>query len=116
MVDASFKKQEDRLAALELARRNNADFLLIECRCPEEEIRRRLAVRGKDRESVSDGRWSIFPEQKKDFDRVTGLPGGVHLTLNTKTSGDLLLAKFFDHLLHRSARALAREIESENSN
>jgi uncharacterized protein len=108
-IDASFKTQGDRSAALDLAQRMNAEFLLVECRCSEEEIRRRLARRTAEGTSVSDGRWSIFEEQKKDFEKVRGVPPDLHLVLNTNNPPEKILAKFFEALLRRKGRELERE-------
>ncbi len=109
-IDASFKTQEDRLAALALARRAEADFLLIECRCSEEEIHRRLSERTAGGDSVSDGRWSIFEEQKKDFEKVRGIPPDLHMVLNTNNPPEKILGKFFEYLLRRKGRELEREM------
>ncbi len=109
-IDASFKTRADRAAALELAGRMNADFVLIECRCSEEEIRRRLTRRTAEGTSVSDGRWAIFEDQKKEFEKVRGLPPGVHVILHTNNPPEKILAKLFEYLLRRKGRELEREL------
>ncbi len=110
ILDASFKKQGDRLRALDLASRMRADFLLIECRTSEEEIRRRLARRTAEQNAVSDGRWALFREQKEDFDEVRGLSPDLHLALDTQISAEGCLGIFFQHLLRKAGHELELKI------
>ncbi len=82
VMDASFRKQAEREAARALARRHKARFLLVECRCSEEEIKCRLAKRLLEG-SVSDGRWEVYLRQKTDADPVSGVPPLERLILDT---------------------------------
>ena len=82
ILDASFKKRQDRLRAKSLAEEANADFTVIECILDEETIRGRLERRLKEG-SVSDGRWEIFESQKRDFDKVTEFSPKNHIILDT---------------------------------
>jgi len=107
ILDASFKKQKDRLAAFALAQEMNADFLLIECTCEEGIIQERLAQRARKEFEPSDGRWEIFQEQKKDFEKFEGLDSRLFLTLDTHFSPDDCLKEIFQHLLQREAQELA---------
>jgi len=106
VIDASFKKNMDRKEAWSLARQMDADFLLIECQCSEEEIRKRLARRASDEKQSSDGRWEIFAEQKSDFEKVEGLSPDLFLPLNTKSSVENCLGAIFRHLLRGAGREL----------
>lgn len=83
ILDASFKKKSYRTEARYIAEDMGADFLLIECVCPEEETRRRLDSRNTD---VSDGRWEIYKEQKADFEAVDELNEDEHLILATNNN------------------------------
>lgn len=82
ILDASFKKKADRLAAFKLAKEAGADFLAIECIADENVIRQRLENRQKEG-SISDGRWEIFADIKKDFEAVDEFPAVNHLLLDT---------------------------------
>ena len=82
ILDASFKKRQDRLQARSLAEKVKADFAVIECLLTEETVKNRLEQRLKDG-SVSDGRWEIFEQQKQDFDKITELPSENHIILDT---------------------------------
>jgi aminoglycoside phosphotransferase family enzyme/predicted kinase len=107
ILDGSFKKQVDRQEALATARKVNADFLLIECQCSEEEIQRRMARRATEKNELSDGRWEIFSDQKKDYEKVEGIPSDLYLSLNTELSPEECLGQIFQHLLRRAGRELS---------
>jgi aminoglycoside phosphotransferase family enzyme/predicted kinase len=82
ILDASFIKTEERLKAKELAEEMGADFLIIECTLDEESIKKRLAQR-QEEGSVSDGRWEIYPPQKKAFEPVLEVPPQKHAIIDT---------------------------------
>jgi len=106
ILDGSFKKRADRQEALALALRANADFLLIECHCSDEEVQRRMARRAWEEGEPSDGRWEIFASQKEDYEEVTGMSSDLHLFLNTECSVEECLSQIFRHLLQRAGREL----------
>jgi len=109
ILDASFKRERDRSAALELARKMRADFLLIECRSEDEILRRRLDGRLREENEPSDGRWELFQEQKKIFEKIQGWDPDLHLSLNTRFPLEECLQRIFRHLLLREARADEKE-------
>ncbi len=106
VLDASFTKQADREQALAAARQAGAEFLLVECRCSDEEIQRRLARRPAQKDEPSDGRWGIFFDQKRDYEKVEGIPSDLFLPLNTEGRAEEGLARVFRHLLGRGAKEL----------
>ncbi len=65
ILDASFSSIGYRQAAMEVALERQAQFRIIECICPDEVLRERLAER---REDPSDGRIELLRSQKRDFD------------------------------------------------
>lgn len=83
IIDASYKKQEERTRAYEAAKQMGADFFIIECTCREDVVKKRLDARASRQDEVSDGRWEIYHAQKKDFEPLTGFPPGVHLLVDT---------------------------------
>ena len=109
ILDASFKKERDRSAALTLAAEMNAEFLLIECTCEEGVIRERLERRTAKRKEPSDGRWEIFKEQKEDFEKIGGLDAGLFLSLDTRFPVADCLKRIFQHLLRREAQDVVPE-------
>jgi aminoglycoside phosphotransferase family enzyme/predicted kinase len=82
ILDASFKKRQDRLQAKKLADEAKADFFVIECTLDEETAKGRLEKRLKEG-STSDGRWEIFEQQKQDFDKITEFQSKNHIILDT---------------------------------
>jgi hypothetical protein len=90
VLDASFKKRSDRLAAQEMARTAGAGFLVIECRANDKTIKKWLEDRQR-KGSVSDGRWEIYADLKKEFEKVDEVPAVNHLILDTiKSSGNII--------------------------
>jgi len=82
ILDASFIKAEERLKAKELAREIGADFFIIECTLDEESIKQRLVQRPEEG-SISDGRWEIYPPQKRAFEPVVEVPPQKHAIIDT---------------------------------
>ena len=93
IIDASYKREDERRRAEALARRYGAAFHILECRCPEAVIRRRLDVRGADADEPSDGRWDIFEAQRADFDPMSGWASGVHIAVDTGTTPEAMTAE-----------------------
>ena len=83
IIDASFKRQAHRAAALNVIQDMKADFFVLECTCSDDCALERLARRIQDKNEASDGRAEIYDAQKKDFDAVTEFPASVHLKLDT---------------------------------
>jgi hypothetical protein len=70
IMDGSYKRQSERLALVALAEKTGARIRFLECRAPIKIIRQRLERRRQDPKAVSDGRWQIFDQQRRDFDPV----------------------------------------------
>ena len=83
IIDASFKRKEERERAQDCAARAEADFFIVECICPDETIRNRLEKRILDRGEASDGRWEIFQSQKRDFNRIDEFSRDIHIVIDT---------------------------------
>jgi uncharacterized protein len=91
IIDASFKKRDERLRAMQLAQALGVPFYVIECTCRDEIIKMRLDKRVQER-NVSDGRWEIFQEQKKDFDAVNEIPARHYFKIDTADNPEILRA------------------------
>ncbi|MBI3329933.1 MAG: AAA family ATPase, partial [Nitrospinae bacterium] len=83
LIDASFQRARDRLQAKEVAERAGAQFCVLECWCPEEEVRRRLDARVAQGGAVSDGRWELLAQQRQAFEPLFDLPPHQHLRVDT---------------------------------
>jgi len=97
VLDASFRKRSERLAAKELAAEYGAAFLAVECIAPDEIIKQRLEERSRAG-SVSDGRWEIFADIKKDYDSVDELQPDEHLVLDTVSSSGNIIASILQRM------------------
>jgi hypothetical protein len=65
VLDATFPRRADRDAVRALARRHGVPFVLVECRCDEGEIRRRLDERVRRDSGPSDADWEIYVGQRR---------------------------------------------------
>jgi uncharacterized protein len=83
ILDGSYKRQGERLALLNLARKTRARIHFIECRAPVKTIRQRLNQRGREAKAVSDGRWELYHLQRRDFDAVIDPVLSKHLLIKT---------------------------------
>ena len=83
IIDASYKRRDERLRAAEVAKRWNAGLFVVECVAPEEVVKERLDARQAARTDPSDGRWELYIAQKADFERVTEIPAEMHLVVDT---------------------------------
>jgi predicted kinase len=83
IIDASYKRREERLRAAEAAKTGNAGFFVIECVAPEWIVKERLDVRQAAGTDPSDGRWELYIAQKADFDPVTEFQGATHIVQDT---------------------------------
>jgi len=83
ILDASFKKEKYRGNARDVADMSKVPFLLIECRCSDEVIKKRLIKREREGTDISDGSWPVFLKQKSDFENITEISEREHLIVNT---------------------------------
>jgi aminoglycoside phosphotransferase family enzyme/predicted kinase len=68
ILDGSYKRQAERLALVALGEKTKVRIRFLECRAPLKVIRKRLDRRRLETAAVSDGRWEIFHQQRRDFD------------------------------------------------
>ena len=83
VLDAAFSKQAERQRMATLADEVGADLFLLECLAPEDVIRHRLETRVRAPESISDGRWEIFPQFQRDYESVQEIEPACHIRLDT---------------------------------
>jgi len=96
IIDASYKRKAEREKAIRMAREAGADCFLIECICPDDVVKKRLAGRKTVTGEASDGRWDIYFAQKGDFDPITEVPGKIHITVNTSKPPDRCMQEIIE--------------------
>ncbi len=83
VLDASFRTEELRRAARDLAHEHGVPFLMVECRARPEICRERLLRRERE-SSVSDGRLAIFDAFCARVEEVLELPSAERLIVDTE--------------------------------
>lgn len=68
ILDASYKRAQERERVRQLAREQGARVVFVYCECPPGVARERLGIRLTDPEAISDGRVELFEAQSRDFD------------------------------------------------
>lgn len=98
ILDASFKKRQDRLQARDMARKAKADVAVVECVLDEGAVKTRLEKRLQE-ETTSDGRWEIYWSQKQDFDPITEFSQQNHILLDTSQPTSIIVEAISDVIL-----------------
>jgi predicted kinase len=88
IIDASFARKDHRVSAIKIAETLASPFLLLECVCSEEEIKKRLRRRVHNKNEASDGRLEILAAQKDNFEAVSECLPGEHFVLDTSGPRD----------------------------
>lgn len=97
VLDASFRTEEMRRAARELAAEHGVPFLMVECRARPEVCRERLLKRERET-SVSDGRLAVFDAFCARVEPATELPASERLVVSTERPLEATLAELDLHL------------------
>jgi aminoglycoside phosphotransferase family enzyme/predicted kinase len=97
VLDASFRSEEMRRAARDLATEHGVPFLMVECRARPEVCRERL-VRRERESNVSDGRLAIFDAFSARVEPVTELALSERLIVDTERPFEATLAVLDLHL------------------
>ncbi|MGA7877330.1 MAG: ATP-binding protein, partial [Desulfoferrobacter sp.] len=82
VLDASFSRAKWRQDAQQLAADLDTNFIVVECSCSEETIRKRLLQRD-DESGFSHARVHHLPQMKKAFEPVAEFPAEVCLKVDT---------------------------------
>jgi len=69
VLDGSYGRRVDRDRVRAMAAEVGGRCVFIFCTCSEDAVRRRLALRARDPEAVSDGRWEIYCHQRQTFEQ-----------------------------------------------
>lgn len=97
ILDASFRTEELRRAARDLAAEHGVPFLMVECRVRPEVSRERLQRRERET-SVSDGRLAIFDAFCARVEPPNELPPSELLVIDTERAVEQSLSVLDEHL------------------
>ncbi|MBT8361309.1 MAG: AAA family ATPase [Deltaproteobacteria bacterium] len=90
VLDGSYKNSSDRQSIVS-SFSSKATVFFIYCSCSEATIRKRLRSRAADPQSISDGRWEIYQQQKGSFQIPTKIDGAHLLHIYTEKHIDELI-------------------------
>jgi uncharacterized protein len=102
LLDASFIRAHHRRQAMQMATRLGAELSVLECWCPEDELRRRLESRVARGDAVSDGRWELVAQQRQVFEPLFDVPPWQHLRIDTSGTPEGVADQVVRWLTHRS--------------
>ena len=97
VLDASFRSEDLRRAARDLATEHGVPFVLVECRARPEACRERLRRRERET-SVSDGRLSIFDAFCARVEPAKELPASQLIVIDTERPLEQTMAALEEHL------------------
>ena len=86
VLDATFRRADDRAQARSLIESVGAKWRLIECRLAPELIHRRLEQRTTRKEGLSDATWETYLTQREEFESINRSTDEKHLILDTSFS------------------------------
>lgn len=98
VLDATFQRSTDRLAAQDMATDLGAQWRLVECQLSPDLVRSRLDERAAQRDGLSDATWETYLRQRESFEAVHDPRGDTHLVLDTSRSLSLTSRKVTDWL------------------
>lgn len=93
IVDATFRRSEDRQVLRRLADAHGVALHLFLVECAEKIVRQRLGERVRQDRSVSDADWGVYLQQKKEFEPLMEREAGVTVdgTASTADAVDRIL-------------------------
>jgi uncharacterized protein len=91
VLDGSYQSRSERQLLCQMVGKQY-QMLFVYCQCPEILMKKRMDKRSKNPLAVSDGRWEIYLQQKKNFEMPTELFPEQLLILETDRSLSELLS------------------------
>jgi len=104
ILDATFKNENLREKAKDIAIKNKSNFLILYCTCPENIVKKYLENRVK-KKSISDGRWEIYLKQKDTFEPLRSKANIIEIDMSRKS---------FDYQIGVFNKVLEKLVRLEN--
>ncbi len=92
IIDATFKRPEDRNAALEAGRQFGIPVLFVECQASEQEVMRRLRDRTQKGTDPSDATEEVYRHQRAEFVQISEIPSRRRVVVDTGAGTERALA------------------------
>lgn len=108
VLDATFSRASDRIAAVEVARSFGIPACIVECRCAEPTVIERIHRRAASGEGASDADESVYFGQRGTIQPVRGDESDVHLVIDTEVSVPRLLRQMLSAVSSVPRRPRAR--------
>jgi predicted kinase len=102
IVDATFRRRDDRLAAMTVANRCGVPMLFIECQANHAEVLSRLSERSRTGDDPSDATQEVYLRQRSEFAPLREFPARHHLVVDTTAGIDHALNGIEYALTHLS--------------
>ncbi len=83
ILDATYQRRAHRAIPRALATAAAVPLLMIECRCGEDEMRRRLHSRSQAGRGPSDADWGVHLEQRQQYEPFSTEEESLHLVIDT---------------------------------
>lgn len=99
VLDGSYGSLLERKLVVECGELAGVSVRFVLCQCSDEETGRRLDLRRRDSEAVSDGRLEILNQQRKIFEETGEIDSNHLLVLNTEVELSVLVTKVTDWLM-----------------
>ncbi len=112
IIDATFKRPEDRGAALAAACQLGMPVLLVECQADQSEVLRRLRERTGSGSGPSDATEEVYLRQGTEFVPLNELSARQHLVVDTTEGAERILACIetsLSHLFEASETVAAKD-------
>ncbi|NIP31106.1 MAG: AAA family ATPase [Candidatus Dadabacteria bacterium] len=99
ILDASYSKKLFREMVKAKAKQHNVSLLFIETSASKNTIRKRLLERER-KKTISDARWEIFEDFKKQYEKPEDLNKNIYLKINTNKNKEETVDKTFKKLIN----------------
>jgi aminoglycoside phosphotransferase family enzyme/predicted kinase len=88
ILDATFRRRDERALVSELAGRFDLKLIFVECRAEKSEVIRRLVERSSHVNEISDATVNIYLAQLREFEPLTEIPPASHIVANSDGTRD----------------------------
>ncbi len=98
IIDASFQRRTDRKMVFNMADELGIKVFVVETIYKDEDIKKRLNTRIKDKTQASDGRLEIYSRQKEVFEAIDEIKDDSHIIVDTTEPVDVCIEKILERL------------------